>query len=116
MRDKTAFWDSSALVPLCCGDRHSVESGRFSMHFPKMIVWWSTRVEIRSALRRLLRERELAEEGYARASELAGQLRIRWSEILPADALRDIAEQSLDQYQIRAADALQLAAALVWCS
>ena len=38
-----------------------------------------------------------------------------WSEILPSEDLRDLAMQLLDQYALRAADSLQLAAALVWC-
>ena len=38
-----------------------------------------------------------------------------WSEILPSEDLRDLAMQLFDQYALRAADSLQLAAALVWC-
>lgn len=38
-----------------------------------------------------------------------------WSEILPGDSVRDAACRLLDLYPLRAADSLQLAAALVWC-
>jgi uncharacterized protein len=36
-------------------------------------------------------------------------------EILPGDHVRDLARQLLDDHDLRAADSLQLAAALVWC-
>jgi hypothetical protein len=38
-----------------------------------------------------------------------------WSEILPSEDLRELAMQLLDQNALRAADSLQLTAALVWC-
>jgi hypothetical protein len=39
-----------------------------------------------------------------------------WNEIVPEIDLRELAGDLLDQYPLRAADSLQLAAALVWCS
>jgi predicted nucleic acid-binding protein len=42
-------------------------------------------------------------------------LRRGWSEILPDDSLRELANKLLDVYTLRAADSLQLAAALTWC-
>jgi hypothetical protein len=38
-----------------------------------------------------------------------------WREILPGDPLRDLARRLLDAHELRAADSLQLAAALTWC-
>jgi len=38
-----------------------------------------------------------------------------WREVLPDDEVRDLAAQALDKYSLRAADSMQLAAALVWC-
>jgi predicted nucleic acid-binding protein len=35
--------------------------------------------------------------------------------VLPSDSLRDEAERLIDRFPLRAADALQLAAALSWC-
>ena len=80
-----------------------------------MIVWWSTRVEIRSALRRLVREGNIDEKGLQQALRLAERVKDRWSVILPTDAVADLAEVCLDRYRLRAPDALQLGAALVWC-
>ncbi|HKR14727.1 MAG TPA: hypothetical protein VJT15_21850 [Pyrinomonadaceae bacterium] len=42
-------------------------------------------------------------------------LRDRWNEIQPSEEMRDRAERLLRIHRLRAADALQLAAALVWC-
>jgi predicted nucleic acid-binding protein len=44
------------------------------------------------------------------------ELRSKWREISPDPPLRDQAEQLLDRFPLKAADALQLAAALAWCS
>ena len=38
-----------------------------------------------------------------------------WREILPGDQLRNLAVYLLDTYDLRAADSLQLGAALTWC-
>ena len=38
-----------------------------------------------------------------------------WDEILPSEQIRTLAEGLPVEYGIRGADALQLAAALVWC-
>jgi len=38
-----------------------------------------------------------------------------WKEILPGDALRELALRLLCEYPVRAADSLQLAASLTWC-
>src|SRR5262245_37348153 len=79
-----------------------------------MVVWWGSRVECASALRRREREEQLgaadARQGLALLDELAGT----WSELLPSEPLRAQAERALAVHPLRAADALQLAAALTW--
>ena len=42
------------------------------------------------------------------------QLSTTWKEILPEDALREEALRIVRLYPLRAADALQLAAAIIW--
>jgi len=42
-------------------------------------------------------------------------LRGSWYVTVPVDEVRDRAEVLIHQYRLRAADSLQLAAALVWC-
>jgi hypothetical protein len=51
----------------------------------------------------------------ARSRQLAGDLANAWSVIQPSDALRARATWLVDRHDLRAADAFQLAAALVWC-
>jgi predicted nucleic acid-binding protein len=80
-----------------------------------MIVWWGTPVEARSALARLLREGHLTPEKRLRAAARLAQLRVAWDEILPTEKVRSLAEEMPDTHGVRAADAVQLAAALVWC-
>jgi predicted nucleic acid-binding protein len=42
-------------------------------------------------------------------------LRRSWREINPSEQLRERAESLVDRFELTAADALQLAAALTWC-
>jgi predicted nucleic acid-binding protein len=80
-----------------------------------MVVWWGTPIEARSAFARLARAGNLTTEERLAATKLLGQLRVSWDEILPTEKLRSLAEDLPDSYGLRAADAAQLAAALVWC-
>ena len=80
------------------------------------VVWWSAHVEAVGALSRLKRARVLSEEQYAEARRRLESLRISWREIQPTNLLRDLAETCLERHELRAADAFQLAAALVWCN
>jgi predicted nucleic acid-binding protein len=75
----------------------------------------ATPVEIASALARLLRTREISSGNCAKARQVAAALADEWSVIQPSNALRDHAMQLVDRYDLKAADAMQLAAALDWC-
>jgi predicted nucleic acid-binding protein len=109
-----AFWDTSALVPLCV--RQSVTpklQALYKSH--EIIVWWATRVEIASALAPLLRMKQISSADYAKARSFADVLSSSWAVVQPSDALRTKAMRLVDQYDLRAADSFQLAAALEWC-
>jgi len=80
-----------------------------------MVVWWGTPLEARSAFARLVREGQLTIAERATAVRLLAQLRVAWDEILPTAKVRSLAEDLPDAHGVRAADAAQLAAALVWC-
>jgi predicted nucleic acid-binding protein len=73
-------------------------------------------VEIQSALARLKREGVLIEKYYSAALQRLTLLRSGWREIQPTNRVRDIAVSRLQLHELRSADALQLAAALVWCN
>ncbi|MGO9125969.1 MAG: hypothetical protein ACLP6G_13905 [Terriglobales bacterium] len=80
-----------------------------------VVVWWATSVEIASALARLVRMKHLDSSEWTQARKLAAALADTWSVVQPSDALRAQATLLVNQYDLRAADALQLAAALEWC-
>ena len=109
----SAFWDSSALVPLCVRKQSSPALRKLVRQY-QIVAWWSTPVEIRSAFERLLRMRELTPKQLGAASHALNQLRRGWRELQPSDALRAQAEMLLTRYPLKAADALQLAAAWTW--
>jgi hypothetical protein len=108
------FWDTSALVPLCVSEPASREVRRLATADPSLVVWWGTRTECLSAFARGRRDGKLAAAVEQRARRLLASLAAEWSEILPADAVRDRAERLLGVHSLGAADAFQLAAALVW--
>lgn len=115
MKTDVAFWDTSALVLLCCRQAASAEARLLARQYGRIVVWWGTRVEACSALTRLRREGALSESGFSQAMTRLSGLSRRWSELLPAESVREEAENLLLRYELRAADALQLGAALVWC-
>jgi predicted nucleic acid-binding protein len=105
------FWDASAIVPLLVLETSSRRLQSLAAKESGMLVWWSSEVECVSALAR--REREGALDGRAMAIALRRlrQLADGWHEVDPSDAIRETAERFLRVHPLRAADALQLAAA-----
>ena len=78
-----------------------------------LLVWWATPVEVASALSRKAREPSTNAAAVAHAEQLAKQLAAEWDEVQPTDAVRRTAERLLRTHPLRAADSLQLAAALI---
>jgi uncharacterized protein len=114
VKKATAFWDASALVPLCVQEAATPSAMSHLRKFAP-VVWWGSPVEIQSAICRLHREKEITDPGKKGAIARLEMLGRGWREILPGDQLRDMAVQLLDEYSLRAADSLQLAASLIWC-
>lgn len=108
------FWDSSALVPLLLQQpqtkrvRHELEED------DELVVWWGSAVECASAIARLHRDGHLSAAAERDARSLLDVLRKSWFEVQPGDAVREQAMRLLRVHSLRAADALQLAAALEW--
>ena len=109
-----AFWDTSALVPLCIPQVSTPRVTSLSNNFDA-VVWWATPVELSGALARLERVKQIDRKDAANARQLAKGLADWWYVIDPSDALRSRAIRLVDLYDLRAADSLQLAAALEWC-
>ena len=114
MKKAAAYWDASALVPLCIHEDAS-RLARTQLRRFTPVVWWGSTVEVHSAICRMLRAKEITSNERQGATLRLLMLSRGWSEILPSEDLRELAMQLLDQYALRAADSLQLAAALVWC-
>ena len=108
------FWDSSAIVPLCLKEASSASVGRLVQADEDIMVWWGTRLECLSALTRRRREGILPADAEQKAKTVLSTLGAVWSEVLPSDRVRKRAERLLGVHPLRAADALQLAAALIW--
>jgi predicted nucleic acid-binding protein len=106
------FWDSSAIVPLLVDepDREALLSMLESD--PVVVVWWGTPVELVSALSRRERDGGLPLENVSAAIDRLRALERSWHTVVPTDALRSRAQRLLRVHPLRAADSLQLAAAL----
>ena len=105
------FWDSSALVPLLVAEASTSRLQAVAAKDPAMLVWWGTPVECMSALTRLEREEALAPQAMAVAAGRLQELAGAWHEVEPSDVVREAAMRFLRVHTLRAADALQLAAA-----
>ena len=104
------FWDSSAVVPLLVSEDRTDAALARLREDPELAVWWGTPVECASAIARL--EREGAEPaGVAKAFARLDALARAWTEVEPHDEVRQVARRLLRVHPLRAADALQLAAA-----
>ncbi len=107
------YWDSSAVLPLAVEEQTSRALKRSYADDPDQIVWWGTEIECVAAIARRERTVELTEadarEGIARLEQLVRA----WQEIEPGETVRRAAKRLLRVHDVRAADSLQLAAALV---
>ena len=109
------FWDTSAIIPLCCRQMISTAARQVMRSHGAQIVWWGAGIEAVSAIYRLAREGGLRLKEAQAAMRALDVLRQGWHEISPSDEVRQTAERLLRTHPLRAADALQLAAALTWC-
>lgn len=109
------FWDSSALTPLLITESESELRESQLRADPRMLVWYGTRAEIESALARRKREGSLDPGAESTARKRLAWLEGAWAEVAPSRQVRDRSLRLLRIHPLRAADAFQLAAALVAC-
>jgi uncharacterized protein len=107
------FWDSSALVPLLAAEPSTPHVRAHYLGDAEVVVWWGTPVECASAIARLERDQALlpadADTAFSRLDALAPS----WLQVEPSDEVREVARRLLRVHPLRAADALQLAAAFI---
>ena len=107
------FWDASAIVPLLVAEPTTRPLQALAGHDPDMLVWWGSKVECGSALSRLERAAALDLKAVSIAFQRLKQLADGWHEVEPGAIVRESAMRFLRVHPLRAADALQLAAAFV---
>ena len=107
------FWDSSAVAPLLIEEATTSSLRALHRSDPMILAWWCTRVECISAVARLEREQKLSSTGMAAALTHLNNLARSWNEIQPVEEIRETAGRFLRVHNLRAADALQLAAAFL---
>lgn len=107
------FWDASAIVPLLVAEATTKGVQAIAEQDSTMLVWWATEVECASAIARLERDGALDDVAGAEAFDRLRHLASGWHEVEPSDAVREAAVRFLRVHPLRAADALQLAAAFV---
>jgi len=109
------FWDSSALVPLLVSEARSAELTALLADDKEMTMWWATPLECQAALHRRHREAALDAPVLTNATERLRAIVEHADTVSPTDEVRRRAARLVSVHPLRAADALQLAAALIWC-
>lgn len=107
------FWDASAVVPLLIAEARTRTLEALRTGRGGMATWWGTPVECVSAIARMEREGSVDHRGATLALRRLGELRNGWTEVEPGQRLKEHAMRLLRIHALRAADALQLAAAIL---
>jgi len=107
------FWDASAIVPLVMTEPTTGAMQALAQKDSAMLVWWASEVECASAIARLERDGAIDESAVTAAFDRLKQLAGGWHEVDPSDAVREAAVRFLRVHPLRAAAALQLAAAFI---
>lgn len=108
-----SYWDTSAVVPLLVREADTALREEQLRSIAGMVTWWGTGLECMSALCRRQREGSLSEEAVGLARRRLRAIAGQWLEVHPSDVVRDRAKRLLRTHALRAADALQLASALI---
>jgi predicted nucleic acid-binding protein len=109
------FWDGSALLALAVREPASERVEPLLRRDPEMAFWWGAPLEWWKALLAAQRRQTISAAQLPTARELLDHLRARGFELQPTDDLRARALRLLAVHPLKAADALELAAALIWC-
>jgi len=109
------FWDSSAIIPLIVHEADTALRTRQLREDPTLTVWYGSVVEIESSLARKRRENSMNASDLKSLRASLRNLSMHWDEVQPSNRLRDRAVRCLHTHPLRAADAFQLAAALLAC-
>jgi len=109
------FWDSSALVALVVHEEGTPHRQHALRDDAEVLVWYGTPTEIESAIQKRRREAALPADQEAITREKLAVLSGMWQEVQATLPVRERALRLLRVHPLRAADAFQLAAALIVC-
>ena len=109
------FWDSSALVPILLPEGRSQALTTLLVADKEPVMWWATPLELQTALYRRHRESPLPSPALRQATDRLRAFVEHADAVAPTDEVRHRAGRLVAVHPLRAADALQLAAALIWC-
>lgn len=107
------FWDSSAIVPILINEPNTSRTSSLLREDRECWIWWASRTECLSGLHRRARAGGLSAEELAIARRRLALFERASATVLPAESIRARADRLLSLHPLRAADAFQLAAALV---
>jgi uncharacterized protein len=110
------FWDSSALVALFVAQQATAAVRELLASDPQVLAWTLSDVEIRSALARMERQGALE---LSRSRDVALRVERFWESVHVVtliDVVKARAKRLLGVHALKAADALQLGAALAAAS
>ena len=107
------FWDSSAIIPLIVKEEQTAYCVKALEEDNQMLAWSLSKVEVFSALCRRYRDGALNDDSFEKARERMYNLFDTVFEVAAATKVKERALRLLQVHPLRAADALQLAAALV---
>jgi len=110
------FWDATAVIPLCLKQPNTGAVKKLVEADGDIVAWTGALVEGLSAFARLRREAILDRQGEVQVRHVLERLSESWSEISSTNRVREFAARALLLHPLRAADSLQLAAALVWAN
>jgi predicted nucleic acid-binding protein len=98
---------------LLIAENASARAREIQSEDPAVVTWWGTFIECVSAFVRLHREGQLTSAELSRSITRVRRDVMTWIEVGPSDDVREQAVRLLRVHALRAADAVQLAAAIV---
>ena len=108
------FWDSSAIVPLVVREAISSEVEGWLANDVEMAVWTLASTEVLSAIHRIVRQGNATPRTAIEAETRVHEMFSRASVVRDVELVKQTAARLLRMHNLRAADALQLGAALGW--
>ena len=106
------FWDTSALLLVLAEQPGGLDVVPLMEKGSDVAVWWGTRVELVSGVCRLHREGRIDEKALSGLLSKIDAVTSEANQVEPTEQVERLQFVCLELHNLRAADALQLAAAL----